>query len=119
MMPVNEGVIFACPGRGALQFFNAYVATYEALSKNSLIRENYGDLKRWRGGQLSLNVVTRSLLNSANTPKIEFLPTFYFNRTLQQGEIVSLEEFVQIAVFHFKGNRKQMMGDVVAQLKSL
>lgn len=117
LMPVNEGVIFACPGKGALQFFNAYVMTYEALTENSTIRDIYGDVKRWRGGQLSLNVVTRSLLSLANAPRIACLPCDYFNRTLESGEVVSPAEFIRIAVFHFKGGRKQMMGDVVAQLK--
>ena len=117
LMPVNEGVIFARPGKGALQFFNSYVMTYEALTENSVIREIYGDVKRWRGGQLSLNVVTRSLLSLANGPRIACLPCDYFNRTLESGEVVPPGELFQIAVFHFKGNRKQMMGDVVAQLK--
>jgi hypothetical protein len=57
LMPLNEGVIFADkrPGDGARRFFRRYLGTYEALCVSPKVRDVYGDIRRWRGGQLSLN----------------------------------------------------------------
>jgi hypothetical protein len=54
---VNEGVIFAAhrPGRAACNFFQRYLATYEALCRSREVLTVYGDIRRWRGGQLALN----------------------------------------------------------------
>jgi hypothetical protein len=57
LMPLNEGVIFAAKreGGGAVRFFRRYLGTYEALCDSPKVQQVYGDIKRWRGGQLSLN----------------------------------------------------------------
>lgn len=60
MMPLNEGVIFAgCnPGLAARGFFRRYLATYEALCGDPLVLDIYKEIRRWRGGQLSLNAAS-------------------------------------------------------------
>lgn len=59
VMPLNEGVIFASSRNlAAVQaFFRAYLAIFEQLQAAPVIKEHYGSIAHWRGGQLSLNVL--------------------------------------------------------------
>jgi hypothetical protein len=62
-MPFNEGVIFAARRRPAAvrRFFDSYIGTYGALIQDPLVTDYYGEITRWRGGQLSLNAVALRL----------------------------------------------------------
>ena len=60
LMPINEGVIFADNDHQYTKdFFARYIGTYNSILKSETIQMimNNIDLKRWRGGQLSLNAI--------------------------------------------------------------
>jgi hypothetical protein len=58
-MHLNEGVIFANNKRpdAVRSFFQAYLDTYHRILETPEHVSKYGNLKRWRGGQLSLNTL--------------------------------------------------------------
>ena len=56
MMPINEGVIFAKYNRKnkVVSFFNKLNSIYVNFASNRILKFVYGNIKQWRGGQLSL-----------------------------------------------------------------
>lgn len=62
-MPLNEGVLLSTARRpdAVRNFFARYLATYEKLIADPLVGAYYGNITRWRGGQLSLNAVASAL----------------------------------------------------------
>ena len=58
IMPINEGVIFCKKGKESVDFFEDYLRAYLILAEDMNLRAYYKkSIKRWRGGQLSLNAV--------------------------------------------------------------
>lgn len=59
VMPLNEGVIFASARNvpAVCRFFLGYLGTFERLIASDRVRDYYGGIGHWRGGQLSLNVL--------------------------------------------------------------
>ena len=55
LMPINEGVFFANAKdtEAVARFFDQYLSVYRCLLRDPVVRETYGDVRRWRGGQLS------------------------------------------------------------------
>lgn len=116
LMPVNEGVIFLCAQRpqAVREFLRRRLATYDRLVTDPLITRCYGDVRRWRGGQLSLNAVSPGL--SLHSPYryydcagavVRMLPCDTFNFTSGEGEAAtSLEHLDDRYIIHFKGMRK-------------
>jgi hypothetical protein len=121
LMPVNEGVMFFSARRPqrVREFLKRRLATYDRMAVDSSIIGYYGDIKRWRGGQLSLNAVTYGLIphspyrlyeSSAGTV-IRMLPGDTFNFVSGEGEAASaIEQLEDRYIVHFKGNRKYAFG---------
>jgi hypothetical protein len=120
LMPVNEGAIFLRPQRtgAAAAFLQRRLATYDRIARDELITGYYGDVKRWRGGQLSLNALVYGMLpcspyRSWRTAgaAVRFLPADTFNFAVAEGEAVSsLERLDECYVIHYKGWRKHAFG---------
>jgi hypothetical protein len=116
LMPVNEGVMFLRPHRrsAAASFLQRRLATYDRIARDQLITGYYGDVRRWRGGQLSLNALVYGALpcspyrawHSAGA-MLRFLPCDTFNFAAAEGEAASsLERLEECYVIHYKGWRK-------------
>jgi hypothetical protein len=126
LMPVNEGVIVARAERraAATAFFDRYLATYEALLADERIQSYYGDIRKWRGGQLSLNAVTRTAHPYSGQRRIRIgdarlqcLPCDPFNYSYEYGTKVASEQLRSKVVLHMKGGRKtdlQAVRDVLS-----
>jgi len=120
LMPLNEGVIMAKPTDATRAFFRAYLATYEHLAETAEVKEHYGDVKRWRGGQLSLNAIA-SLgdvhdemdCNTVAGADIRYLPCSTFNYAIEVDRDVPGAELDQKLVLHLKGPRKRLVDQVV------
>lgn len=120
LMPVNEGVIFLSarhPER-VRRFLRRRLATYDSLLSDPFVTGYYGDVRRWRGGQLSLNASTYRLvphspyrIYQAADAVIRMLPCDTFNFTAGEGEDASsIEHLEDRYVVHFKGMRKYAFG---------
>ena len=120
LMPVNEGVIFLSARRppAVRHFLRRRLALYERLAADSFITGYYGDVKRWRGGQLSLNAMAYGLgpyspyrVYECAGASIRMLPCDTFNFTAGEGEAASAVEHLDDRyVVHFKGTRKYAFG---------
>jgi len=116
LMPANEGVIFLCARRpqAVERFLETRLATYDAIAADAFIGGYYGDVRRWRGGQLSINALVHELRPyspyaecEAAGARIRFLPCDTFNFSGGEGEDASsLERLDERYVVHFKGPRK-------------
>jgi hypothetical protein len=115
LMPINEGVIFANSVNKASvrNFFRIYLGTYDRLRENADIKSYYGDIKRWRGGQLSLNALTCPLgiaseFDAGNLAgaRILYYPCDTFNFAMEAGQSFAPEELDTKVVLHLKGARK-------------
>ena len=121
MMPVNEGVFFASPRRAAAvgRFMLARLATYERIANDPAVQAYYGDVRRWRGGQLSLNAVCAPHLPYSpfralheDDLVLRFLPCDTFNFALGDGEALSSSARLgERYVMHYKGPRKYALLD--------
>lgn len=124
LMPINEGVIFARPTEGTKAFFRAYLATYENLAKVPEIVEYYGSqpgIKRWRGGQLSLNALTCPPGVPSEMDRIQvagctvqYLPCETWNFSLDMDKPYASRELDTKAILHQKGPRKAMADQIMA-----
>lgn len=123
LMPINEGVFFAnaVDTASVARFFDHYLLVYRELIDDPAIKNTYGDVRRWRGGQLSLNAIAcplgqPSLLDSALFlgAKIEYHPcselNFSFEYDLKQ---LSKEELASKSIIHLKGGRKVLLDHLV------
>ncbi|HWP00062.1 MAG TPA: class I SAM-dependent methyltransferase [Methylococcus sp.] len=118
LMPVNEGVLVARSVRPehVQRFFRRYLATYDRLVADERIREYYGDIQKWRGGQLSLNAITRAAwpyspyrFTTLDGVSVQALPCDPFNYSHAYGEEWDAEKWKDKIVVHFKGARKASM----------
>lgn len=120
LMPVNEGAMFIRPQRpgAAAAFLQRRLATYDRIAQDPMITGYYGDLRRWRGGQLSLNALVYEALPcspyrawEAAHARVRFLPCDTFNFAVAEGEAASsLERLDECYVIHYKGWRKHAFG---------
>ncbi len=119
-MPLNEGVIFCARRRiaAARKFFSAYLATYEILKTDPVIRDYYGDIDRWRGGQLSLNAVglppdlSRPQIFEREGIRISSLPCNKFNYWVTKPIDLRQPTWDSKLVLHLKGDSKHLIGHV-------
>ena len=124
LMPINEGVFFvnALNIPSIQHFFNQYLFVYRSLISDQLVTEIYGDVRRWRGGQLSLNAITcplgvpspldRAVFSGAI---IEYHPccelNFSFDYSLKE---LARDELAAKSIIHLKGGRKILLSQIVA-----
>lgn len=118
LMPINEGVIFAHPTEGTKRLFRAYLATYEILAKDRKIMSYYGDIKRWRGGQLTLNALTCPQGIPYELDQftrfgcdIKYLPCHVWNYSPTGTE--TRQDLDAKGVVHLKGDRKRLIESVI------
>lgn len=123
LMPINEGVIFANSRNRDLvrAFFAGYLGTYDRLCGNAAVTGYYGNIKRWRGGQLSLNALTCPLgvpseLDSAKAfgARIRYYPCSTFNFSIELDRPYSARQLDAKAVLHLKGPRKAVLDQIIA-----
>jgi hypothetical protein len=119
-MALNEGVIFANNRRpdAVRSFFRAYLDTYHAVLEDADLVAKYGNLKRWRGGQLSLNRLAcpqglPSALDYREIAgaKVAYFPCFRFNYPV---DAVDHRLWDTKAVLHLKGARKHLLPEIIA-----
>ena len=81
IVPINEGVILCKKGDASKQFFRDYITAYQILAKDKILENYYQKtIKRWRGGQLALNVIRNlAYSNHSKRYRIEELPCHKFN----------------------------------------
>ncbi len=123
-MPINEGVIFANTTRRASvqAVFDAYVASYLSIEANSQIAEIYSNLRRWRGGQLSVNSIGQggqvyaSGLSIATDPRIAYLPCSAYNLSEIGEQEVTAALCKRTAILHLKGPRKSWVNSLISVL---
>jgi hypothetical protein len=124
-MPINEGVIFAnVANREAVrQFFRRYLATYLKLERHPVVIDTYGNVRRWRGGQLSINAASGGLARYASGifpmstgGRMACLPCSRYNFSPDSGQDISLAILSRVLVLHLKGNRKPWLDRLVEVL---
>jgi hypothetical protein len=117
---LNEGVIFANNRRPAAvrSFFRAYLDTYHAALEDADLVAKYGNLKRWRGGQLSLNRLAcpqglPSALDYREIAgaRVAYFPCFKWNYPV---DAVDHRLWDTKAVLHLKGARKHLLPEIIA-----
>ncbi|HEV8391378.1 MAG TPA: class I SAM-dependent methyltransferase [Dongiaceae bacterium] len=123
LMPINEGVIFANSRNKDLVrgFFAGYLGTYDRLCQNAIVTGYYGNVKRWRGGQLSLNALTcpqgiPSELDSAKAfgARIRYYPCATFNFSIELDRPYSARQLDVKVVLHLKGPRKVILDQIAS-----
>jgi len=123
LMPINEGVFFAnSRDIGAVaRFFDHYLLIYRRLLSDPVVKKIYGDVRRWRGGQLSLNAITCPLGLPSSLDKAFFLNAridyhpcselnFSFDYDLKE---LSKAELATKSIIHLKGGRKVLLDNLV------
>ncbi|HEX6958962.1 MAG TPA: TylF/MycF/NovP-related O-methyltransferase [Ferrovibrio sp.] len=115
LMPVNEGVIFAAhrPNGAARHFFTRYLATYEALCRSKTVADIYGDIRRWRGGQLALNGASAAVGTLSEIDQrmlsgalVRYLPCDDYNFFIRDNETYQLDVLQRKYILHLKGPAK-------------
>ncbi len=122
LMPINEGVIFVKKNskQNVENFFANYLKIFTIISKSKVVDSFYGeDVNKWRGGQLSLNVLSESgesifkdfeIINVFNN-KVLILPSFHFNFTPSLRKEYSFEYLKNKSIIHYKGPVKKYFND--------
>jgi hypothetical protein len=123
LMPINEGVFFANDRDTAAvaRFFDHYLLIYRRLLSDPVVKKIYGDVRRWRGGQLSLNAITCPLGLPSSLDKAFFLNAridyhpcselnFSFDYDLKE---LSKAELATKSIIHLKGGRKVLLDNLV------
>lgn len=125
-MPINEGVIMANDRRrdSVRRFFRRYLATYLTLEHHPVVLETYGQVRRWRGGQLSINAISggwprysAGILDSGLGSKIAYLPCSRYNYSPDHESEISPAMLIRALVLHLKGNRKPWLDQMVMVLE--
>jgi hypothetical protein len=118
-MALNEGVILANNKRqeAVSNFFGAHLDTYHRIVETPEHVAKYGNLKRWRGGQLSLNTLAcpQGLPNALDYQEIAgarvaYFPCFRWNFSCER---IVPEELDTKAIIHLKGARKHLLDDLI------
>lgn len=123
LMPINEGVFFANAKNieAVARFFDHYLLIYRRLLRDPVVEKIYGDVRRWRGGQLSLNAITCPLGLPSTLDKAVFLGAsieyhpcgelnFSFDYDLKQ---LAKDELSMKSIIHLKGGRKVLLDNLV------
>jgi hypothetical protein len=119
-MSINEGVIFANNRHWerVRDFFRAYLDTYDRLIEDPEIQAKYQNIKRWRGGQLSLNRLAcpQGLPSALDYQEIAgarvaYFPCFKWNYPV---DAVDHRLWDTKAVLHLKGARKHLLPEIIA-----
>lgn len=127
-MAINEGVIYAHHRNKARtkQFFDVYLSIYTALDNDNELSKIYQNIRRWRGGQLSINgaaggsiVYSTGILQDPLGYSCAFLPCSRYNLSLQTYSPNDNTLYDNCLVLHFKGNRKLWINNFSESLMKL
>ena len=117
IVPINEGVYFTKRGKESILFFKDYIKIYSILAADENLYTYYGkSVKRWRGGQLAINIMSRrqGFLNQRYQYTSTLIPCHRFNA---MPKIHSPIDPQKKFVIHIKGNKKDF--DIIkSSLKS-
>jgi len=120
-MPLNEGVIFASHDRPdqARRFFDTYLATYLSLIADPATQAYYGDIKRWRGGQLSLNATWDHYMRLVSdgclvSPRVNVFPCDSHNFWVEPDASADPALWNQKHILHLKGDSKWRVSQIMA-----
>ena len=121
-MPINEGVIFANNQDKAAvkKVFDSYLASYLAIETNSEMTRLYSNIRRWRGGQLSVNSIGQggqvyaSGMPTGVTPRIVNLPCSVYNLSQISEQEVTPALCRRTTVLHLKGPRKSWLKSLLS-----
>ena len=125
-MPINEGVIIVNDRRpdSVRPFFRRYLATYLTLERHPVVLETYGKVRRWRGGQLSINAISggwhrysAGILDSDLGARVAYLPCSRYNYSPDQEGEISAAMLTRALVLHLKGSRKPWLDRMVTVLE--
>ena len=125
-MPINEGVIMANDRHveSVRPFFRRYLATYLTLEHHPVVLETYGKVRRWRGGQLSINAISggwhrysAGILDSDLGARVAYLPCSRYNYSPDQEGEISTAMLTRALVLHLKGSRKPWLDRMVNVLE--
>lgn len=119
-MPVNEGVIFAnnLNPQSVQNVFNSYLASYLSIESDKGIAAIYSGLRRWRGGQLSINAlgnggqVYSSGVSVRSSSRVAHLPCSVYNLSQITEQEVAPSLPTRSAILHLKGPRKSWLGSL-------
>jgi hypothetical protein len=123
-MPINEGVIFANniqPG-SVQSAFDSYLASYISVEEDQNLALLYQNLRRWRGGQLSVNSMgqggQRYFTGWRRQRGINFanLPCAIYNLSQISEAEINTNIIRRAMVLHLKGNRKPWLRNVMEML---
>jgi len=127
LMPVNEGVIVANANNKdrVRNFFRRYVATYDKLADDSSIANYYENIKKWRGGQLTLNAISYGAfpyspyrIIDTDGSSIKVLPCDPYNYSWEYSEKIDAQEISRKKVIHVKGGRKSSLNQINTVLET-
>ena len=127
-MAVNEGVIYAHIRNKARtrRFFDTYLAIYSALDSDDELAKIYQNIRRWRGGQLSINgaaggniVYSTCIQHDPLGYTSAFLPCSRYNLSLQTFSPKDFSLHNNCLVLHFKGSRKLWISNFADSLMRL
>lgn len=122
-MKINEGVIFVAhrSGLAVRGFFRRYLATYEILCADPVVLRLYGDIRRWRGGQLSLSTIAHipGVISEIDGRDIagawvRYLDSGSYNYFLRPGATISIATLQRKYILHLKGSDKKNVHAVAA-----
>lgn len=120
-MPINEGVIFANDRRkqSVRRFFESYMASYLAIEKSPELSSIYKNIRRWRGGQLSINSAARgkTVYQSGVSQRedetiIALLPCSKYNVSSIKEQEINADLRDRAAILHLKGLRKTWVSKI-------
>jgi hypothetical protein len=121
-MPINEGVIFANTINIAAvkAVFRAYFASYLAIEQSSEISGIYQNIRRWRGGQLSINAIGAGGQVYASKQRMGIrgarmvqLPCSIYNLSPDDERHINSQLRKRCAILHLKGPRKSWLRALV------
>jgi hypothetical protein len=115
LMSVNEGVILTSPRRKSQveDWFFRYLNVYCALSSSEEMAHIYPNIRKWRGGQLSLNLMCgglyfyQSKIEAIDGVRVAFLPCNLVNRSLDASSAADPTLLQSCYALHLKGARKK------------
>ncbi|MDA9711146.1 hypothetical protein N9U42_02130 [Luminiphilus sp.] len=129
LMPINEGVFFANVSDTAavVRFFDHYLLVYRRLLSDPVVVKIYGDVRRWRGGQLSLNAILCPLGVPSFLDTAQFLGAiinyhpccelnFSFDYSLKE---IAQKELTEKSIVHLKGGRKIILEYLISAQNTL
>jgi len=123
-MPINEGVILVnnIDQKTTKTLLDSYLASYLSIESSEYIKKIYSNIRRWRGGQLSINATAQggqvycSGLTLRGGSRIAFIPCSAYNLSQISESELNYTLSQRAAILHLKGNRKSWLNKLVTEV---